>query len=247
MAAFALRADRKEYGFARTARGPGRYDVVDEAVSERPAGQGLFIVFEGIEGSGKSTQVELVARALRAAGVDPLVTREPGGTAAGEAIRAVALDPDLSINSIAELMLMLAARSVFVDEVVRPALESGRIVLADRYELSTLAYQGDGREVGIEVARELNQLATRGLSPDLNLVLDVDVETGLARRGGVRDRIEGEEPRFHQRVAEAYRFLAGTEANVALVDGRGEIKGVFAAVWETLSKRFPETFSPRKG
>ena len=207
----------------------------------------MFIAFEGIEGSGKSTQVRLVAGALQQLGVEALVTREPGGTGAGEAIRAVALDKDLHLDAVAELMLMIAARSVFVGEVVKPALEQGRVVLTDRYELSTFAYQGGGRGLPLAKIKEINELATGGLRPDLCVILDVDVDDGQARgRRGNRDRIEREDLEFHQRVAEAYRELALSEPNVALVGGRGEIEEVFAAVWAALSTRFPETFPPHR-
>jgi dTMP kinase len=217
-------------------------------VDDRSAPGALFIAFEGVEGAGKSTQIRLVADELRRSGGDPVVTREPGGTRAGEAIRAVALDRELDLDPMAELLLMLAARSVFVREVVRPAHDKGRIVLTDRYELSSFAYQGGGRGLPIDSIRELNHLATGGLSPDLSLILDVDVDQGRARQArGAADRIEGEELSFHRRVAEAYRELAYSRPDVALVDGRGEIEQVFAAVWGVLNSRFPETFPPREG
>lgn len=204
-------------------------------------------MFEGVEGSGKTTQITRVAEALRVNGVEPLVTREPGGTPAGEAIRAVALDRELQLDPVAELLLMLAARSVFVREVVRPALEAGRVVLADRYELSTFAYQGGGRGLPLAKVKELNELATGGLRPDLSLLLDVDVEQGQERGGdGPRDRIEGEDRSFHRRVAQAYRELARSESNVVVVDGRGGVGEVFGAVWGALAGRFPETFRPEK-
>lgn len=220
-----------------------------ESSGRKPVGPGArFIAFEGVEGAGKSTQIRLVADALRKQGIEPVVTREPGGTRAGEAIRAVALDRDLELDPATELLLMLAARSVFVRQVVRPALEAGRIVLTDRYELSTFAYQGGGRQLPLTDVRELNQLATGGLRPDLSMLLDVDPDRGLARRTrGARDRIEGADLDFHRRVAQTYRELARAEPNVALIDGRGEIEQVFAAVWEALSARFPETFAPRQG
>jgi dTMP kinase len=190
-------------------------------VEGRSAPGALFIAFEGVEGAGKSTQIRLVADGLRQSGTDPVVTREPGGTRAGEAIRAVALDRELDLDPVAELLLMLAARSAFVREVVRPAHEAGRIVLTDRYELSTFAYQGGGR----------------GLSMD----------SILRQARSAADRIEGEALTFHRSVAEAYRELAYSRPDVALVDGRGEIEEVFAAVWEVLNKCFPETFPPREG
>lgn len=219
-----------------------------EPASWSVAGLGpLFIAFEGVEGCGKSTQVQLVAAALREIGGDPVITREPGGTAAGEAIRTIVLDRDLHLDAVAELLLMLAARAVFVRDVVRPALQAGRVVLADRYELSTFAYQGGGRGLPIADVRGINELATGGLRPDLNVILDVEVEQGLeraAQRG--RDRIEREEIEFHRRVAAAYRDLAFSEPDVALVDGQGEIEEVYTAVWDALSARFPETFPPRR-
>ncbi|MGD2217513.1 MAG: dTMP kinase [Gemmatimonadales bacterium] len=206
----------------------------------------LFIAFEGVEGAGKSTQIRLVADELRRLGREPVVTREPGGTRAGEAIRAVALDTELDLEPLPELLLMLAARAVFAQQVVRPALDAGHIVLTDRYELSTFAYQGGGRGLPIDTILELNTLATGGLTPDLSLILDVDVDQGRARQAaGVADRIEGERLSFHSRVAEAYRELAYSRPDVALVDGRGEIEQVFAAVWGLLNNRFPETFPPR--
>jgi dTMP kinase len=217
-------------------------------VEGRSAPGALFIAFEGVEGAGKSTQIRLVANELRGAGTEPVVTREPGGTRAGEAIRGVALDRDLDLDPVAELLLMLAARSVFVREVVRPAHDAGRIVLTDRYELSTFAYQGGGRGLSMDTITELNALATAGLSPDLSLILDVDVDLGRARQArSAADRIEGEALSFHRRVAEAYRELAYSRPDVALVDGRGEIEQVFAAVWGVLNSRFPETFPPREG
>ncbi len=217
-------------------------------MDDRSAPGALFIAFEGVEGAGKSTQIRLVADELRRSGGDPVVTREPGGTRAGEAIRAVALNRELDLDPVAELLLMLAARSVFVREVVRPAHDAGRIVLTDRYELSTFAYQGRGRGLSIDSIRELNHLATGGLSPDLSLILDVDVGQGRARQArAAADRIEGEGLDFHRRVAQAYRELAYSQPDVALVDGRGEIEQVFAAVWGVLNSRFPETFPPRQG
>ncbi len=208
----------------------------------------LFIVFEGIEGSGKSTQIQKVAAALREAGIDPLVTREPGGTAAGEAIRAVALDRDLHLEPVAELLLMEAARAAFVAEVIRPALAAGRVVLSDRYDLSTFAYQGGGRGISQDKIKPVNELATGGLVPDLYLLLEIDVQEGLGRlEQGEADRIERENAGFHRRVAATYRRLAEVERRVASVDARGEIGEVFDRVWEVLSGRFPETFEPRKG
>lgn len=201
-----------------------------------------------MEGAGKSTQLRLVAEALRGRGVEPIVTREPGGTAVGETLRELLLDERRPIGTLTELFLILAARAAFVEEVVAPALDAGRIVLTDRYDLSTLAYQGGGRGLDLVQLRHVNQVATGGIRPDLYIVLDVGVREGRARqRAGAVDRIESEEEDFHLRVAEAYRQLAESQANVALVDGRGEIEVVFRSVWQVLTTHFPETFPPEPG
>ena len=216
--------------------------------AEPSGSHGLFIVFEGIEGSGKSTQLRLLAEALHGEGIDPVVTREPGGTTAGEAIREVVLDAAFDLSPAAELLLMLAARSTFVQDVVRPSLEMGRIVLSDRYELSTFAYQSGGRGLPLEKVRQLNDLATGGLRPDLCLLLDVEVETGMRRKRHVAsDRIESADHDFHRRVAKAYRELADSDPGIASIDAGGEIGKVFAHVWRELADRFPETFLPGKG
>ena len=213
-----------------------------------PRRRGRFIVFEGIEGAGKSTQMRLVAEGLARIGVEPVATREPGGTAVGEAIRSIILDRGRSIDAVTEALLILAARATFVDAVVRPSLARGRVVLSDRYDLSTFAYQGGGRGLSVRRLRELNEFATGGLRPDLYIVLDVELERGLerSRRKG-RDRIESEDVEFHRRVAESYRELARTEPDLALVDARAGVDEVFRAVWAALSRRLPETFPPRAG
>ncbi|HEX6940364.1 MAG TPA: dTMP kinase [Longimicrobiales bacterium] len=206
-------------------------------------GQGMFIVFEGVEGSGKTTQARLLGERLARHGVDCLVTREPGGTAAGEEIRRIVLHGG-EIPARAELLLLLAARAVFVEEVVRPALERGAVVVADRYELSTLAYQGYGRGLPLEEVRRLNAFATGGLAPDVTLVLDVASGVGEARRareGRPADRIERAGASFHARVAEAYRLLAETEPRVERIDGAGRPEEVHAEVVRRLRARFPET------
>jgi len=204
---------------------------------------GLFVVLEGVEGSGKSTQAALLAEWLAAAGVPQLLTREPGGTTAGESIRRVLLHGD-ELGARAELLLILAARAVLVEEVIRPALAEGRVVVADRFDLSTLAYQGYGRGLPLDEVRRLNLFATGGLRPDLTLVLDVAWETGVARRereGRVSDRIERAGTEFHARVAEAYRLLAREEAGVERVDGEGSVAEVSERIRRVLRSRFAET------
>ena len=211
--------------------------------------RGRFIVLEGIEGCGKSTQAALLAEWLHAAGLAHLHTREPGGTALGEEIRRLLLHGD-AMPATAELLLMLAARATLLEERVRPALAAGHTVIADRYSLSTLAYQGYGRGLDLQEVRNAIRFATGGLTPDLTIVLEVPQHVGVARRAASRpgeDRIEGAGRAFHDRVAEAYRLLAREEAGVVVVDGVGSAAEVQARILGVLGRRFPETFPARQG
>lgn len=204
---------------------------------------GLFLVLEGIEGSGKSTQAARLARRLEARGVEHTVVREPGGTEAGERIRDVVLDPALDVTPETELLLILAARAEFVRRRVEPALERGQVVVADRYDLSTLAYQGIARGLGLERVRALNRFATGGREPDVTLVLMVDPEEGRRRRAGLpADRMEREDEAFHREVARAYERLAREEAEVVAVDGSGSPDEVERRILEVLAGRWPQTF-----
>jgi dTMP kinase len=207
---------------------------------------GLFFAFEGVEGSGKSTQVELLASHLRAAGREVVVAREPGSTPLGERIRSLVLDQhELGIPGRSELFLMLAARAAFVDLVVRPALARGAVVIADRFELSTLAYQGAGRGLPVEEIVRSNRIATSGLAPDATILLELEPDEGARRQAAAakrRDRLELEDPDFHRRVAHGYLELAHSVPDVQRVDARGTVQEVRARVLETLSSRYPETF-----
>lgn len=210
---------------------------------------GNFIVLEGIEGSGKSTQAAALADWLRARGVSCLHTREPGGTALGEEIRRLLLHGG-AVPSIAELLLMLAARATLLDEIVRPALAAGQLVIADRYSLSTLAYQGHGRGLDLEQVRTAIDFATGGLRPDVTVLLEVPRAVGEARRAASRpgeDRIERAGTEFHARVAEAYRLLAETEPGIVRVNGEGPVTAVAARIRAALAGHFPETFAERPG
>ena len=207
---------------------------------------GLFIVLEGVEGAGKSTQARLLSGWFESLDLPFTLVREPGGTPVGEAIRRVVLDRgELTMPSETELFLMLGARAAFVQDVVRPALEEGRIVLADRFDLSTFAYQGFGRGLDLEEVRRANRMATGGLTPDLYLVLDLPVNEGLQRKGGAggRDRIEREGPSFLTRVGEGYRTLASQMTDARLVSAEGRPDGVQKALRGILVEAFPETFS----
>ena len=168
---------------------------------------GRFIVLEGGEGVGKTTQAALLSAWFTALGVDHILAREPGGTPVGEIIREVVLGrTDLEMPPETELFLILAARAAFVRDIVRPALEAGKVVLADRFALSTLAYQGYGRGLALDEVREAVSLATGGLGPDLYVVLDLPAEEGAHRQlkeGKVRDRIESEGVGFMERIRSA--------------------------------------------
>lgn len=175
---------------------------------------GLFITFEGGEGSGKSTQIARLAARLRALGGEPLVTREPGGTPLAEGIRALLLDSSVAPGALSEALLMEAARADLVHTVIRPALAAGRDVLCDRYADSTLAYQGAGRGLDAAMLAAWNAAATGGLQPDLTFLFDLDPEVGLARRtnaGMSTNRLDRESLGFHQRVRARFLEIAASE------------------------------------
>jgi dTMP kinase len=178
---------------------------------------GQFITLEGVEGSGKSTHAAILAKALQARGYRVNLTREPGGTSAGEAIRSIFLDAAVALAPAAELLLVLADRAQHVREKLRPALNAGEIVISDRFSDSTLAYQGYGRGFDLKLVSELNHLASDAMKPDLTIVLDCPVEVGLARTrarqkpAGAADRFEGEQLEFHRRVREGFLAIARDE------------------------------------
>lgn len=197
-----------------------------------------FITFEGIEGSGKTTQLRRLAERL---GRDAVVTREPGGTTIGEAVRRVLLDPaNRGLTPTAELLLYFADRAQNVAEVVRPGLAAGRTVLCDRHVESSLAYQGYGRGLDLGAIRALAGLATGGLRPDAIVLFDVPVDVGLARVGrrGAHDRLEAELREFHERVRAGYESLRAEEPGRWLrLDGAASPDGVFRALWAGLLAR----------
>lgn len=173
--------------------------------------KGLFITVEGIEGVGKTTNIDFIHKLLLAAGRDVVLTREPGGTPLGEAIRGLLLDPEYTgMDSTCELQLMFAARAEHLAKVVWPALETGRWVLCDRFTDATYAYQGGGRGISSDTIARLESLVQGDFRPDLTLLLDVPVEVGLARAGkrGALDRFEQEQVEFFERVRQCYLGMA---------------------------------------
>jgi dTMP kinase len=196
--------------------------------------RGRFIVLEGGDACGKSTQVARLVERLRAAH-EVVQTFEPGATDAGRRIRALVLDGDEPLAPGAEALLMAADRAQHVAEVVRPALARGAWVVSDRYVPSSLAYQGAARGLGVEAIEQLSEWATDGLRPDLVVVLDIPDEVAAARRSG-GDRMEREAERFHAAVRAAYRELAGPRGWV-VVDGSGDVDTVAGKIWAVVEER----------
>ena len=175
----------------------------------------MFITLEGPEGSGKSCQIPGLAAFIREKGYEVLTTREPGGTAIGDQVRQVIMNlKNTEMNPRTEILLFCAARAQIVDQVIRPALRRGEVVISDRYGDSTLAYQGYGHRMDLDILKQILSFATGGLKPDLTLLLDVDVEEGLRRRrcsGGEWNRLDAYEVEFHKRVRAGYHELAKAE------------------------------------
>ena len=182
-----------------------------------PPRRGLFVVFEGGDGAGKSTQVQLLARWLEERAVPHVVTREPGGTPLGARLREVLLHTDDGPSPRAEALLFAADRAHHVERLVRPALERGEWVVSDRYVDSSIAYQGGGRGLDADAIADLSRWATDELVPDLTALLDVPVDVGAARRGRAADRMESESAAFHEQVAQRFRQLAAAAPRRYLV------------------------------
>jgi dTMP kinase len=194
----------------------------------------LFISLEGVDGSGKSTQARLLVEAL---GEGTVAIREPGGTDAAERIRELLADPGVELEPLAELMLFLAARAEVTERVIRPALEAGRYVVADRFSDSSVAYQGAARGLGVGEVIGLCEAATDGLWPDLTLLLRIDPETGLGRAES-DDRFEQEGLGLQRAVAEAYEEIAVIASDrVAVLDANGSVEEVHARVMEAVNAR----------
>lgn len=208
---------------------------------------GLFITFEGIEGCGKSTQVRLLSEALIGKGTPCIVTREPGGTSIGSRIRDILLNPDhKGMAPEAELLLYAADRAQHVREVIKPAIDNGNTVICDRFTDATLAYQGFGRRLDMPLIHELNRIASLGTRPDLTLLLDCPVETGIGRalernskKGHARDdRFEREAMTFHQKVRDGYLSIAKSEPDrFKIIDACRDVEAVHKEIWEIVKNR----------
>ncbi len=198
----------------------------------------MLIAFEGLDGSGKTTQVRLLAKALEAKGYKVLLVEEPGTTAVGRQIREILLKRGNEISPLAELLLYEASRAQLVQETLKPALAAGKVVIADRYALSSLAYQGYGRGLPLELVEELNKVATGGLEPEVTFLLDVPPEVGLRRKGQDRDkdRLEEATLEFHRRVREGYLELARKDGRIYLLDGRRPPEELHREVAEILQR-----------
>jgi dTMP kinase len=214
---------------------------------------GRLIVLEGSEGAGKTTQIRLLAEKLRSHGFDVLPVREPGGTALGDAIRGLLLDPTQHITPAAEALLFMASRAQLMHDEIDPALERGVVVLMDRFFLSTYAYQVDGRGLPEAEVRESNALATCGRVPDLTIVLSITAAEGMDRATarGAQDRIEQLGDDFHARVESAFSRFASSDwqrehpesGPVVAVDGRGEPAQVHERVLAVLAASMPAQFA----
>ena len=204
--------------------------------------QGKFITFEGIDGVGKSTQIQLLAEKIRALGYEVVLTREPGGTAIAERVRQIVLDPDLQLSVRTEALLFMAARSEHVEQIIRPALAVGKVVLCDRFCDSTFVYQGltQGKKVEeLTQLRALNLQATDGVLPDLTVVLDADPEVLLQRRSerGVADRFENKGVAFQEQLRSGFLALAKAEPErIKIVDAMGDIESVCQKILSVVGK-----------
>ncbi|SVC07044.1 uncharacterized protein METZ01_LOCUS259898, partial [marine metagenome] len=205
--------------------------------------RGIFVTFEGVEGVGKTTQIQRLLADLTTQRYPVTVTREPGGTAISEQIRSLLLDPEnTAMKSTSELLLYAASRAQHVLEKINPALEEGKIVISDRFADASLAYQGYGRGLDIDLIRNLNRIATNGIIPDITFLLDLPVDIGLKRagkRGRGFDRLEREKTEFHQRVRQGYLEMADQEPNrIKVISAEHDEDQVYTSIKEEISTLF---------
>jgi dTMP kinase len=214
------------------------------------ANRGLFITFEGIDGCGKTTQMRLLVERLRADSYDVLESAEPGGTRIGTQVRRILLDSaNQELSPTAELLLYFACRAQNVDEWIKPALKEERIVISDRFTDSTLVYQGAGRGLGVETVMQLHEIACRGVNPDLTIIVDIDLDTSLARakkRNATlseqqhpdETRMDEQAVEFHRKARDAYAELARTESHrIRVIDGRRSIDEIAEDIWQVVRRK----------
>lgn len=188
---------------------------------------GQLIVFEGLDFTGKTTQVRLLADRLHKAGLRVTATREPGGTSLGEGVREVILaNENTKLLPLSELLLFITCRAQLSSEVIEPALASGHTVLSSRFRLSSLAYQGYGRGIDLDLIRRLNEIATSGRQPNITFLIDLPAEVALARKRGEGDRIEQEDLAFYRRVRDGYLELTRADPHVRIIDGTLSIEKI---------------------
>ncbi len=205
---------------------------------------GTFLTLEGPEGAGKTTQVKLLASKLEAAGIPHLITRDPGGTPLGKQIRRALLTPGNPVSPMAELLLYSADRAQHVDELIIPALKEGKLVICDRYTDSTVAYQGYGRSLDLNLISQLNAMSTQGLTPELTILFDLESEKGLGRlHPGGHDRMEREAIEFHHRVRQGYLELVKKEPQRwQVIDASKALSAVQEELKTIISTAFGQRF-----
>lgn len=197
----------------------------------------MFIVFEGPEGCGKSTQARLAAKVLGERGIETVSAREPGGTSLGEKLRKIILGSSDRIDLRTEVLLYMASRAQLVDEIIRPALEAGKVVLCERFLSSTMAYQGVAGGADLKAIEHMGSFATGGLEPDLTVVIDVEVKEGL-KRAGTPDRVEDRGEEYHEKVREGFLQMARENPETfVMVDGRASVEEVHDRVMTAVDKK----------
>lgn len=200
--------------------------------------KGLFITFEGIDGCGKTTQLDLLAQYLQSNRKEVLITREPGAKGLGEKLREILLNYEGEVSSNCEAFLFLADRAQHIDTIVKPAINAGKIVLCDRHTDSTIAYQGYGRGVDIEQLKMLNTIATSGFKPDLTFVFDIDVKTAFQRVGKSQDRMESAGIEFFEKTRNGYLEIGKHEPErVKVINSNDTIENIFAQVKDIIDKK----------
>jgi len=200
--------------------------------------KGFFISFEGGEGAGKTTLINNLQTSLEKKGFEVLVAREPGGTEFGEKVRSLLLESSFKMTAQAELCLFLASRSQHISEKLRPALEEGKVVLCDRFNESSIAYQGAGRKMGMDLVSKICETICNGFSPDLTFFLDIPPEKGLGRIEAKHDRIESEKQSFHEKVRQGYLTLAQNDTRIVVIDATLSKEKVFEKAMKVLENSY---------